>query len=171
MKIIFYSALICFIHHKISVYDVLQVSAQDFVTEWSAACPRFRHVQHKQVYLTSPDPLMHMYIYICDWYMSHENSMNANVKSTIVKGPQKHQWSLINNMASGYLYISWPFFYFHTRNIQASGFPDLAMQEAGTNGSICLLGISIDRIIWAEREGLSALTQRGKQQESAASLT
>ncbi len=29
---------------------------------------------------------------------------------------------------------------------------------------------SIDRIIWAEREGLGALTQRGKQQESAASL-
>lgn len=44
-------------------------------------------------------------------------------------------------MASGYLSLSRPFFYFHTRNIQASGFPDSAMQEAGTNGSICLLQI------------------------------
>jgi len=34
------------------------------------------------------------------------------------------------------LSLSWPFFYFNTRNIQASG-----MQEAGTNGSICLLQI------------------------------
>lgn len=48
---------------------------------------------------------------------------------------------LINNMTSSNLSLSWSFFYFNTRNIQASGFPDSGMQEAGTNGSICLLQI------------------------------
>lgn len=44
-------------------------------------------------------------------------------------------------MTSSNLSLSWSFFYFNTRNIQASGFHDSGMQEAGTNGSICLLQI------------------------------